>query len=485
MTERIPRYFSGQVPPPPPPPPPPTHTARYGITAGVPGQQPYAFGYNYGRGFGLPDVPTCQISTTSYHSTIAVRKDNAGSNSKLSLSQNYKTRKNSLSNEPEKNTIQKAPQNRRHEFFERTASKSVETTETTTRPTAIKPSIEWTCKACNITLESEKSLRGHEKSHVKCSDCSFEGSPKIVKAHYQAKHGKFSGSGFKTITVTVPGCRVRRFKICVGNRPEDIQKWIEERKKKFPRSKASVPNNDTNTTGNTGASLDTSTTTATSAIPTEKTQKQVSPNSGLSSLLAGYGSSDDDDFADDDKEGNSSCSKIPADSSVPIIQKGDDVKDGDTASTTENGNEKCIPASPTTPKDTNCLNSFSQSRPQESKSKIYRPCRFFFRNGSCRNGDNCRFSHEAQPQNQNRSSTRAHQSKGGRSTNNNTKKRKRGGHISSDTLLRKLLMNDVERESTLSMQLLKFIVQNNFFLDEDIETKEKRQRALTSSDEPI
>jgi hypothetical protein len=37
------------------------------------------------------------------------------------------------------------------------------------------------------------------------------------------------------VTVAIPGCPIQKFRICVGNHPDDIQKWIAERRKKFPR----------------------------------------------------------------------------------------------------------------------------------------------------------------------------------------------------------------------------------------------------------
>ena len=52
-------------------------------------------------------------------------------------------------------------------------------------------------------------------------------NPKMAK--------KYSGRGLKTITISGPGLPTQRFKICVGNHPDDIKKWIEERKKRFPR----------------------------------------------------------------------------------------------------------------------------------------------------------------------------------------------------------------------------------------------------------
>jgi hypothetical protein len=97
------------------------------------------------------------------------------------------------------------------------------------------------CAPCNLNLDSASALAAHEKSHITCTACPFVGAPKVVKGHFQAVHGKFSGSGYKTVTVAVPGCRAQRFRICVGNRPEDVQRWIAERRKRFPRKQPLPP----------------------------------------------------------------------------------------------------------------------------------------------------------------------------------------------------------------------------------------------------
>jgi len=433
MAERIPHYFGGQCPPPPPPPPPPplNPSSQYGIATAISPSGKGSYQYSSGQphalnntqrsaGYGVPGLPP------------------------------------GLPTVPVKVTK--------------------ECMKTATATITKKPSSSWSCEACKITLDSEKAFKSHRKSHVKCSDCSFEGAPKIVKAHYQAKHGKFSGSGFKTIAVGVPGCRVQRFKICVGNRPEDIQRWIEERKKKFPRT---VPKNissskDTNSADNTTSTL--LETTTTTEASTGKIQEQTSAAAGLSSLLLGYGSSDDDGSDNDNEVGKASSSKSSSNAISPIVQKGDDVGDaqhanidGDTRSNTKiESNSKHLSNAPAS----------SEKLRREQQNKKPRPCRFFLK-GKCKNGNDCKFSHEVvegaqQRKQQNPSQpSRAPSSTGGRNKNN-IKKRKRGGHTSSDTLLRKLLQNDMERESTLSMQLLKFIVNNKFFLDEDDKTKEKR-----------
>ncbi|CAJ1969616.1 unnamed protein product [Cylindrotheca closterium] len=265
----------------------------------------------------------------------------------------------------------------------------------------------WTCDACDVTVESERALKAHRKSHVKCTECSFEGAPKIVKAHYLASHGKFSGSGFKTVTVAVPGCRVQRFRVCVGNRPEDIQKWIADRKKRFPRQ-ANAESNETNV-----------------ASPTKDTTAKASKTTGLSSLLGGYGSSSDsEDETPDERE----------------EEKKDDMQKSLVQETTTHLTEIS-----TTKKPSTCTSPNARIPPSMGS----RPCRYFMKNGKCLNGDACRFSHDLSNQ-----PKRKHE---------DTRKRKRGKSSSNDTLLRKLLSNDVDREETLALQLLEHIFDSNFF----------------------
>jgi hypothetical protein len=231
----------------------------------------------------------------------------------------------------------------------------------------------------------------------------------VVKGHFQAVHGKFSGSGYRTVNVSIPGCRAQRFKICVGNRPEDIQKWIADRKKRFPRQQPPEAANK-------------------NAPEAESSKEKIGEKEGLSSLLAGYGSSSgsDDEIVKPKDEGDK---KLPpkADPATPKVEE----KAGDrgTSTTIETTKAKAIG----------------------------RPCRYFMKNGSCRSGDACRFSHEI---------------RNNRIPDHHNKKRKRGGHTTSDSLLRKLLSNDMERETTLTMQLLKHIVQQNFFEVKSPPTKE-------------
>jgi hypothetical protein len=264
-------------------------------------------------------------------------------------------------------------------------------------------------------LDSETAYQAHLKSHVQCTDCDFQGAPKVVKAHHQTIHGKFSKGGFKTVTVAIPGCKVQRFRICVGSRPEDVQKWIAERKKRFPRR------SETNDT------LSSSTKEESKANTSKEKQTTAKPETGLSSLLDGYGSSSDEEEA---PAGPLKVTDTTAEDSpgkdVPKIMP------MHSQMSPDNDEERAT-------KDDN------NTTTRQNK----RICRFFARNGTCRNGDACHFRHEKPDPNKKPS------------THNAKLQRKRKEPPKS--LLRSLLSNDIQRENTLTLQLLRHIVDRKFF----------------------
>lgn len=275
-------------------------------------------------------------------------------------------------------------------------------------PARLPRTEEFRCQPCNLTLQSALALQSHAATHVQCEQCDFAAAPKVVKGHFAAVHGKFSGNGFKTVTVAIPGVKVQRFQICIGNRPEDIQRWIAERRQRFPRQ-STTP----------------SATELQQKQPKEPTPNDAENTTGLSSLLAGYGSSSSED--EDNTKGGI---KSKADEQPPVTA----------------GNEQ---------------ESTAISSPAGNNYRT-RPCRFFMRNGKCRNGDSCKFSHticsHQQPQ-QHEKPTRDVQPH---------VKKQRVREFSSSTrhakpsLLQNLLANDVKRESILTLQLLDYIVRSDF-----------------------
>jgi len=276
------------------------------------------------------------------------------------------------------------------------------------------------CEPCRLELDSATALEAHKASHIKCSACSFEAAPKVVKAHHQGVHGKFSGTGFKTVTIAVPGCPVQRFRICVGNRPSDVQRWIEERRKRFPRVKRNGADSEwpqeqgiRNTSGDN---------------PNAESNVAPTKKEGLSNLLEGYGSSSSDDDGDDEGD-NINCGKYQN------KEPAEDDQDGESLAPKEQLQEET------------CLN-----RTDAEPKHIPPLCRFFARNGKCRHGDNCSFRHEV-------SSHGNHHELGKREGDS---RQKYTAKSPEQSLLRKLLENDVRRERALTIQLLDHIVDTDF-----------------------
>lgn len=87
------------------------------------------------------------------------------------------------------------------------------------------------CEPCDKEFYEYKAYNAHLATHEKCKhpDCIFEGTRKVVIAHFHAAHGNYSGTGFKWIDV-----EGKKFRVLLGASPEEIEQWRSERKKKYP-----------------------------------------------------------------------------------------------------------------------------------------------------------------------------------------------------------------------------------------------------------
>jgi hypothetical protein len=262
------------------------------------------------------------------------------------------------------------------------------------------PNNHFKCEPCNHVVESKAALQAHTASHTSCTACTFSAAPKIVKAHFAAAHGKFSHAGFKSVAIALPGCPVQRFNICVGNRPEDVEKWIAERKRKFPRQKPLVP-----------------------------TKRD---NRGLSNLLDGYGSSSSEKCEDNDEA---------------------TAAEQDDTTTSESVNKK-IKLSETS-NDATCIAMDQKGNEQGARYRA-RPCRYFMRNGTCRNGASCKFGHDGTAHADSSSAPRNRETPTAKQTVATASQR------TAPSLLQKLLTKDAQRETALALQLVDYIVESDF-----------------------
>jgi len=300
---------------------------------------------------------------------------------------------------------------------------------------------------------SPAALRAHTAAHTTCSakECDFVASPKLVNAHYASKHGKYSGRGLKTVSLQIPGTRaVKRFKICVGNHPADVKDWIEERKRCYPRVRKmgdttmmsdknlrlkvegglgnidDVRNKRSVESNPTGVDV-----TNSSKRPKSSGKHQENDKSSLGELMLGYTSSDNDD-----------------DSTGVVRSNSQEVHDGNQSNEIISNKEKKL-------------------------------CHFFLRNGTCKNATDCQYLHDIEAHKQcsaNKVEKRKEQSERDRARNRDQKDmdvlsgRRNACHKGNSSvgaggatsLLRKLLESDMERERSLTLQLLRYIVDCNY-----------------------
>ena len=80
-------------------------------------------------------------------------------------------------------------------------------------------------------------------SHETCTfpDCKFFGNKKSVNTHYTSTHGMYSGSGIKSIVV-----EGKSFGVLLGDDPEEVRLWREQRRSKFPTTINTQQKLDTN-----------------------------------------------------------------------------------------------------------------------------------------------------------------------------------------------------------------------------------------------
>ncbi|ETV69109.1 hypothetical protein, variant [Aphanomyces astaci] len=90
---------------------------------------------------------------------------------------------------------------------------------------------DWHCEPCEKHFAMKSQFDAHVLTHEACwaPGCDFSASKRVVTSHHQTAHGQYAGSGLKEIEV-----EGQKFHVLVGNSPEDITKWREERRKKWP-----------------------------------------------------------------------------------------------------------------------------------------------------------------------------------------------------------------------------------------------------------
>jgi hypothetical protein len=272
---------------------------------------------------------------------------------------------------------------------------------------------------------------------------------------------KYSGQGLKTITISGPGIRPQKFKICVGNHPDDIKKWIEERRKRFPRSTTTKNISGSGECTNNDIMTKRSREDDTQDEGRKEQKKQCKEAAGekvasLSNLLAGYGSSSS--LSDNE----SAVAKVE--------QVGEDVNIETTL--------KSAPAEG---------GASEQSQPM-------RICKYYQRD-KCRHGESCKFLHSEKSSSLAKSDDQRQKKRHSQSARDKARNdyerelqvlglanpshvsrhnNSGGKTITNSSLLLKLLQRDKERERRLSLQLLRYIVDCDYFQSQTKEPKDEQ-----------
>jgi len=223
-----------------------------------------------------------------------------------------------------------------------------------------------------------------------------------------------------------------------------------------------------------------------------ETPNETKSDDKLTTLMAGYGSSSDEEG---DGGTNSSLLKNrPSDSTTtaPLSSSSlNPTKDGSVVGSTA---------------ATDGLHHTGTTTNTTNQSQTGRQCRYFLRNGTCKNGDNCSYIHDItkhetfKVERGKKSLLQSQQDKarnGGTGGGINMNRAKRlldqrvnwllaptatggGGTSGKHTLLRKLLGNDLKRERSLALQLLRYVVDCNYLQSQ----KKGPEVAVAADDDP-
>lgn len=273
------------------------------------------------------------------------------------------------------------------------------------------------CEPCVKSFPIQSQYESHLKAHIVCSDCDFSAAKRVVVAHWETTHGQYSGDGLKEIDV-----EGQKFMVLCGNSAEEIAKWRAERRKKWPgpsrkpQPTASVPQP----------------TMGAVAVESESKKRKLSVTS--EDLEEG-------EIEEDEEAKAQQLAKLQA--MIPPT----------------------APKSPheppaKKPRKTVLCRWFSRGHCRfnaenckYSHDRSQFACRAMMYKGSCAKGTNCYFSHDPTVLSGQR--TRAQAASAERATEQQWQGEQR-------SLLRKLLAKDVRVEQRKMLQIVHFLVANDF-----------------------
>ena len=335
------------------------------------------------------------------------------------------------------------------------------------------------CEPCDKAFQTEAQQAAHVASHEKCNHpgCAFMGSKQVVVGHYRVAHGKYKGNGFRVMNV-----EGRKFRILVGNAPEEVEQWRQERRKNFPTAEA-VARKQGERRGRGGGGGGRGSCGvgdkrgpavdgcgARVAKQARRTEKKEEEGGGGGGLLGHCYDSD----AEEEDKGLSEAATAPA-------ADDDDAKKEQVDHTQSLLHGVCRAYL-----RSQCPLSAARCRYRHGPSKGPGPsyCRFYTKpGGTCNHGDGCQYVHDAalkaelekwvaDRRAQNKEEREKERAAGGGGERKqaaapagggrNQQAAARGPRSREPTLLKRLLGMEMEKETRLVLGCIRFLVQSDF-----------------------
>ncbi|OQS07511.1 hypothetical protein THRCLA_00482 [Thraustotheca clavata] len=281
----------------------------------------------------------------------------------------------------------------------RNTSKAANTTEN------VQPAMQFHCEPCDKHFPYKSQYDAHLNTHESCwePNCDFSACKRVVTSHHQTVHGQFAGSGLKEIDV-----EGQKFTVLVGNSPEDIAKWREERRKKWP---------------------------STSVVKRkmEENEERIRAGDVVEPALKRVKTTDENSTQVDPKESHGQVEN-------DVATNASQVKNSPDKRTNKKSTKFCVKYI------RNECKLGDECHFNHNISHVN--CKSFSTKGTCRRGDNCKFMHSSGSKKAPKAPTK--------SATTQVKEHK-------NSLLGKLLEKDIIREQRLVLQAFRFIVEKNFF----------------------
>lgn len=279
-------------------------------------------------------------------------------------------------------------------------------------------------------------------------------------AHFHGAHGQFSGTGYKVIDV-----EGQKFRVLMGQSPEEIAQWRAERRKKFPTSALEEEKHKQQEALIAAGGLVPA--KPVSKLGKKRTQSGISNNGSTSPALKVQKTEEGSEGGD------------PSGASV-LENSGEAGEEGEHEEVlTGQAKRRCIHWG-----RGRCKAGDKCTFSHDFEPKL---CDFFLR-GHCKNGFKCFNKHDSAARNEYRAINGVSGKSTAKSTDplssskdssNKKSTRNANGELSipeplaggeRGTLWRKLLEDEIDKEENLILQCLRFLVQNNFLQEQDLPT---------------